>query len=466
MIYFGENVRRPEKETIFMLSSEENEMMSRVGKGTPGGELLRRYWHPVAATAQLDENPVRKIKILGEELVLYKDRKGKLGLVGPRCAHRLVHLEFGIPEQDGLRCPYHGWMYDGAGRCLEQPLEPPDSTLKHRIKIPAYPVQEMGGLVWAYLGPEPVPLLPRWDLFVRQDGFRQVIGHWLPCNWLQVMENRGDLAHVVYLHGRLFQYALEREGRLLDDPNRRYNSTMRDQEENLKRGVYTQYQPVYNQYGFTKGTLDSNQSADSPSWTVGMNPILFPYILHSGPRDRIRQVYQIGVPIDDTTTWHISYHCYVFPPKVEVPRQEVIPYADVPLKNEKGEYILDYVLGQDMVAWYAQGELVDRSQEHLATCDTCVVAYRKLLQEQIQVVRNGGEPMNVFRNPAENVRLEPPVPLQSEMRSRGQYYRTAYHKAGGGGQNYIDDDTDRYCPDKDLLQELFRRAEEVTKKAS
>lgn len=447
-----------------MLSREENERLSRVGRGTPCGELMRRYWHPIAATAQLRENPVRKIKILGEELVLFKDRKGGLGLVGPRCAHRLAHLEFGIPEENGLRCCYHGWLYDSGGRCLEQPLEPPDSTLKHRIKIPAYPVQEMGGLVWAYLGPEPVPLLPRWDLFVREDGFRQIMATMLPCNWLQVMENRGDLGHVVYLHGRLFQYALERQGRLTDDPNRRFNATMKEQEESLRRGVYTKYRPIHNEYGFTKGTLDSDQSEDSPSWQVGMNPILFPYTLHSGHRERVRQVYQIGVPVDDTATWHISYHCYVFPPEVETPRQEVISYADVPLKNEKGEYILDHVLAQDMVAWYAQGELTDRTQEHLATIDTCVFEYRKLLNEQLKIVTDGGEPMNVFRDPKKNVRIHPPVPSQSAVRSRGQYYRANYHKTGGGGWSYMDDDVDRYCPDKDLLLDLYRRAEEVEEK--
>ncbi len=447
-----------------MIGPEENDMMSRVGPGTPCGDLMRRYWHPVAVTAQLDENPVRKVKILGEELVLYKDRSGELGLVGPRCAHRLSHLEFGIPEQKGLRCCYHGWLYDKTGRCLEQPLEPPDSTYKDKIKITAYPVEEMGGLIWAYLGPEPMPLLPRWDLFVRGDGFRQIVGHWLPCNWLQVMENRGDLGHVVYLHGRLHQYVLERQGRLTDDPTRRFNATMKKQEENLKKGVYTKYRTIPNEYGFTKGTLPSDQSEDQPTWNVGMNPVLFPNTLHSGHRQRIRQVYQIGVPVDDTTTWHISYHCYVFPTEIEVPNQASPPYAEVSLKNEKGEYILDYVLGQDMVAWYAQGELVDRTQEHLTTSDRCILDYRKLLKEQIQVVKNGGEPMNVFRDPVNNERLEPPVPAQEQFRETGQYYRGNYHKVAAGGSSYMDDDVDRYCPDRELLQELYRKAEEVTKK--
>lgn len=444
-----------------MLTQEENEMLSRVGAGTPCGELLRRYWHPVAAAAELAENPVRKVKILGEELVLFKDRSGKLGLISSRCAHRAIHLQFGIPEETGLRCPYHGWLYDGAGRCLEQPLEPPESSFKDKIRLKAYPVQEMGGLVWTYLGPQPAPLLPRWDLFVRTDGFRQIIGHMLPCNWFQVMENRGDLGHAVYLHGRLFQYSLERQGRLIDDPRRRFNSTMAQQADRLRRGVYTMYRPLYNRFGFTKGFRDSNQSEAIPSWQKGMNPVLFPYLLHSGPGDGIRQVYQMGVPLDDTTTWHISYHCYVFPEEI-LPAQNRVSYAEVPLKDEKGEYILDYVLGQDMVSWYAQGEITDRTQEHLAVSDECVIAYRKLLREQIEVVRSGGEPLNVFRDPAENVHLKPPVPAANEMRG-GQFYRANYHKAGGAW-SYMDDDVDRYCPDKNLIIELFRKAEELKEK--
>ena len=449
-----------------MVTQQENELLTKVGAGTPCGTLMRRYWHPIAASAELLKNPVKKIRILGEDLVLYRDRRGQLGLISDRCLHRYMDLRFGIPEETGLRCPYHGWLYDATGRVLETPLEPVDSHIKDHVRIRACRVEELGGLVWGYLGPEPAPLLPRWDLFAREDGFRQIVTHTLPCNWLQVMENRGDLGHGVYLHGRLFQYALERLGRLTDDPNARYNAAMRQQADRLRRGAHTRYRAVPNEYGFTKASLESDQSEDSPSWHVGMNPVLFPYILHSGHRERIRQVYQIGVPLDDTTTWHISYHCYVFPPGVEVPKQDLIAHAEVPLKDDRGEYILDYVLGQDMVAWYGQGETTDRSQEHLGVSDECLVAYRKLLREQIDLVMEGGEPINVFRDPAGNTRLEPPVPSQREMRGGfaggaggGQFYRANYHKTSEGGWTYLDDDADRYSPDRDVLLDLYRQAE-------
>jgi 5,5'-dehydrodivanillate O-demethylase len=447
-----------------VLSKEDNETLTRVGPSTPGGELMRRYWHPIAPAVDLDTNPVQRVRILAEDLTLYRDRQGRLGLIGKRCAHRAVDLEFGIPEDEGLRCPYHGWMYDGSGQCIEQPLEPPDSTFKDRIHIPGYPVEEMGGLIWAYLGPRPAPLLPRWDLFVRQDGFRQVVGHRLPCNWLQVMENRGDRGHGVYTHGRQFQYALERDGRLTDDPAARYNAAMKQHNERTGRGAYMKLQPIFNEYGFTKAHMDSDQSEEeSKFWNVGSHCVMFPYILgDDGPREAIRHSYQIGVPVDDTHTWHLQYFCYVFPEGIEAPEQNSVPYAEVPLTNGRGEHILDYVLGQDMVTWYAQGEITDRSEEHLGTSDTIVIAYRKLLRDQIELVRQGGEPMNVFRDAAANRHLTPPVhSVADDMDLAGLMYRENFHKVSKGGWRYIEDDADRYCPDKELLVRLFAESERV-----
>jgi 5,5'-dehydrodivanillate O-demethylase len=457
-----------------MLTQEENELLTQVGAGTPGGDLMRRYWHPVAATSQLDDDPVRSVRILGEDLVLFRDRSGNLGLIAQRCPHRMMDLRFGIPEDEGLRCPYHGWMYDTSGRCIETPLEPPDSTFKERITTLAYPVQELGGLVWAYLGPEPAPLLPRWDLLVKEGGYRQIVMHTLPCNWLQVMDNRADLGHAIHLHGRFFQYALEKEGKLTDDPQSRYNAAVANQEDRLARGAYPRYEPRYNQFGMTKANLDSDKSEDNLTWIVGTNPILFPYLLAFGPgRRTIRQSYQMGVPIDDHTTLHIQYFCYMFPPEIGVPEQDSIPYVELPLKDERGEYILNHVLSQDMVAWYGQGEIADRTQEHLGVSDVCVIAYRQMLKEQIQVVRDGGEPMNVFRDPAKIERpelaLEPAESLRVTQENvaslaptgKPPVYTSSFHKRSKGGWLYLDDDVDRYCPDRDTIVELYRRADEM-----
>jgi 5,5'-dehydrodivanillate O-demethylase len=175
-----------------MLSREENELLTQVGRGTPMGQLLRRYWYPIAASSELIERPTKAVRILGEDLVLYRDKQGRPGLIAPQCAHRRMSMLLGIPENDGLRCPYHGWLYGSDGKCLEQPYEcaeDPDSAFKDRIRLTAYPAKELGGLVFAYLGPEPAPLLPRWDLLVRDGVLRDIGAAVIPCNWLQIMEN-------------------------------------------------------------------------------------------------------------------------------------------------------------------------------------------------------------------------------------------------------------------------------------
>jgi len=455
------------------ITPEENAKLTQVGPGTPGGELLRRYWHPVGITAKLDENPVQSVRILGEDLVLYRDRSNNLGLIGRHCGHRLVDMVFGIPEEKGLRCPYHGWCYDETGQCIETPLESPNSKLKDRVNIGGYPVEEMGGLIWGYLGPLPAPVLPKWDLFVRPDGFRQIYTHDLPCNWLQVMENRGDHGHAIYLHGRLFQYALERQGRLTDDPTGRYNAAMNTQYERLRRGAYERYRPIPNAYGMTKARMDFDQTEQDSSWTVGTNPILFPYQLAFGPFHQPRRAYQFGVPVDDTHTWHITYNCFVFPPEVEVPTQDVVPYVHIPLKDETGEYVLDYVLAQDMVAWYAQGEIADRSREQLGSSDICVIALREMLLEQMGKVERGEDPMNVFRNEADAWRPELNIPGFGEeevpdentvSHARvSQFYRGNYHKMSPAGWLYIEDDLERYSPDREFILDAFAKTEEIRK---
>src|SRR5438045_6462808 len=156
------------------LTREENERLTRVGPGTPACELLRRYWHPVAIARELtDEQPTKFIRILGEDLVLFKDKSGNAGLIQDHCAHRGASLMHGRVEERGISCAYHGWLYDTSGNVLETPPERNDAIMKH-VKQTAYPVQKFLGLYWAYLGPAPVPVIPRYDVWVRQDGTRWI----------------------------------------------------------------------------------------------------------------------------------------------------------------------------------------------------------------------------------------------------------------------------------------------------
>ena len=143
-----------------MLSIEDNELLTRGGSGTPMGELMRRYWHPIAGSAEVnDENPTKEVRHLGEDLVLFRSAAGEIGLIEPSCPHRKANLSYGVPELEGIRCAYHGWLFDVSGNCIDQPSEPVGSRFKDKVKLKAYVVEELGGLVFAYLGPLPAPLL-------------------------------------------------------------------------------------------------------------------------------------------------------------------------------------------------------------------------------------------------------------------------------------------------------------------
>jgi 5,5'-dehydrodivanillate O-demethylase len=408
-----------------MLSVKENERLTRVGPGTPVGELMRRYWHPIAASAELAKEPTKAVRILCEDLVLYKDRSGALGLIGQACAHRRVNLLYGIPEQQGLRCPYHGWLYNEKGQCLEQPAEAPDSTFKERIKLPAYPVQELGGLIWAYLGPEPAPLLPRWDLLVWDDVARDIGFAVIPCNWLQCQENSLDPVHVEWLHDWLQRYANERLGRA--DYAGMYWTNVGVSVaaiRNLKIGF------ELFEHGIIKRRVVTGTDENHPAWRIG-HPILFPNIL------RVGTFFEFRVPVDDSHTMDVVYTVHAPPKGVPLPRQESIPYYQFPVPgtDEKGQPTwekLDYTLGQDMIAWVSQGPVVDRSKEKLVESDKGVILFRRLLQEQLEKVAEGADPLNVIRDPVKNECIV----LPWEGLERGGPHHAVVPLAGGGSTKY------------------------------
>lgn len=375
-----------------MLSKEANERLTQVGMGTPMGELLRRYWHPVATVPELLEEPVLAVTVLGENLALYRSEQGELGLVSQRCPHRGASLAYGIPEEDGLRCPYHGWKFSRVGQCLEQPAEPVESTFKDKVRIPAYLVQEMGGLIWAYLGPRPAPLLPRYDLFVRDDLEREIGITRLPCNWLQIMENSLDPVHLEYLHSVYMNYVLKRQGKPPASTTKHH--------ERIAFDVF--------EYGIVKRRLWEGDPEDTDEWQVG-HPILFPNILSVGEGGRAQ--FQIRVPIDDTHTYHVWYRTKPRPAGSAAQDAASIPVLDYAYKHEDGRLVVDTVSGQDMMVWVTQGAISDRTTERLGTTDKGVILYRTLLDEQIQKVERGEDPMAVVRDAAKNM---PMIEIQRE----------------------------------------------------
>lgn len=393
-----------------MLTREENERLTRVGPGTPMGELMRRYWHPIATTAQLAGHGTRPVMLLGESLVLYRDRGGRLGLVAERCPHRRAGMIFGVPEDEGLRCAYHGWRFGASGRCLEQPYEQtenPQSTFKDRTTIKAYPVEELAGLIFAYLGPAPAPLLPRWDLYTYPAEVPREIGAAvLPCNWLQIAENALDPVHVEWLHNHFQNYVLERLGR--EDEQREPN-------RHAKIGF-----SVF-EHGIIKRRILEGQTEQDEDWATG-HPLVFPSTLKAGSARH--PVFQIRVPIDDTRTMHWWYTAHVALRGDEPQAPDAIPYYEVPVPglDAGGELqwsLIDNNSGQDIAMWFTQGAIADREEEHLGASDKGVILFRQLLQENLAKVERGEDPMNVFRDPARNVCLNLPVE-QAKLRTSGR----------------------------------------------
>ena len=436
-----------------MLTAEQNDRLTRVGPGTPMGELMRRYWQPFLPATQLDDNPVQKVRLLGEDLVCYKDRSGSYGLIGPNCAHRLVGMEYGIPQEHGIRCPYHGWCYDESGSCTDTPLEPANSRLKDNVHLKGYPVEELGGLLFAYMGPAPAPLLPPWELFVWPNAVRQIGITVIPCNWLQCHENAADATHGVWLHGFYFQYILERDG-LLETraPDRQVHRAF--QTAPRTRG-FSHIITKLDEFGLQKACVYKQELGAPRDATHWHSPTIFPHNVRVGGAGAIRQEYQIRVPIDDTHTYHIAYQVYIAPDGVELPLQDVVPYYEAPILDDAGEPILDYVLAQDMLAWWSQGELTDRTIEHLGVTDSAIVQFRNLLDEQAAIVAAGGDPMNVFRDPATMPAIiyqEPRIGADWGTRTYDVgFFRNHFH------EGYFEDDIDRYGPALTEVVELSRR---------
>ncbi len=433
-----------------MLSTAENERLTRVGPGTPMGELMRRYWQPVAVTSELNTRPTRPVRILGEDLVLYRDRSGTLGLIDRFCPHRRVDLSYGIPEEHGLRCMYHGWMMDETGQCIEQPFEEtvhPDGRFKEKVKVTAYPAQELGGLVWGYLGPEPAPLLPRWDLLAWDNVLRDIGTTVLPCNWLQCMENSLDPVHTEWLHVYLTSAVLEREGAIAD---RSEIARLAHQKIGFDRYAN----------GLVKKRVVEGTTEDDPEWTVG-HPIIFPNWLGGTTG------FQMRVPIDDTHTWHILYNVYVPPEGVELEPQEEIPGYDVPYVDEEGRAAVNFVIGQDTMAWWTQGPIAKRHLEKLGQSDVGIIMYRKLLEEQMRLVEDGLDPMNTFRDPAENEIIF----TFDEHRAPGERRLKGRRRIGGAFQalpmsgekdpdtgKLVRSPTGKYGPIARTAEEIFARA--------
>ena len=369
------------------LSVEENEVFTRVGPGTPCGEMMRRYWHPIGFSTELKGRPVRR-RLLGEDLVVFRDDQGRLGLLALRCSHRGTSLEFGHIEDGGLRCCYHGWLYNVDGKVLQTPGEPPESSFKDRVHQKAYKAQEAAGIIFAYIGPEPAPLLPRWDVLVREDGVRSLAARLMHCNFLQAVENSVDQHHFKWLH-RTPKTRLWSDEKLTSEVT-----------EFGIRDTFTRTVP--------KGSFMTVSHFLMPNMNkVGYHlneehPAAFA-ATHEG-----YEALRWRVPVDDTCTMHFTLY---FAPIVNGKASAKMPkdQQDQGLGDSvPGKYRWDESTGwiargdQDRCAQESQGPIFDRSGEHLGVSDEGVIMLRRMLKQSIEAVQQGQDPVGTVRDPVRN----------------------------------------------------------------
>lgn len=375
-----------------MISKETNELLTRVGPGTPMGAVLRRYWHPIAAVEELNEKATKAVRLLGEDLVLYKDLSGNYGLLHRHCPHRRADLSQGFVEERGLRCNYHGWLFDENGKCLAQPFEDtanPAGRYREKICQPAYQIAAKAGMLWAYMGPAPAPLVPSWEPFTWANGFSQVVFANIPCNWLQCQENSIDPVHFEWMHAN---WKIRLEGKSGYSPTH-------------KRLGFDEFD-----YGFVYRRIREDTDENDPLWTEG-RVCLWPNAFFLGSHIEWR------VPVDDENTLSVTWAFRRVPKEREPYVQQRVPYWYGPIKDAKGEWITSHVMNQDFVAWVGQGPITDRTKENLGRSDIGIARIRKRLLADVDAVAAGNDPKGLIRDPALNECVRLPLVGRNELMS-------------------------------------------------
>jgi 5,5'-dehydrodivanillate O-demethylase oxygenase subunit len=359
-----------------VLSPEKNALLTRVGPGTPMGELLRRYWMPVAGISEFDTTSIKSIRLLGENLVLYKDRGGRFGLIERHCPHRRADLAYGMVEDEGIRCSYHGWRFDQSGTCVEQPYEDianPSPKSRDGCAARAYPVRPLAGLLWVYMGPQPAPELPVYEPFTWANGFREVVLADAPCNWFQCQENSIDPVHFEWMH---------------DNWGARLKSNAAVYSAKHLKLRFEEFE-----HGFVYKRVREGGDERDPQWTVG-RVALWPIGFFLGTH------FEWRVPVDDENTLSVAWFFMRVPKGREPFVQNTIPTWKSPIRDANGRWIDSHVINQDIVAWVGQGVIADRSKEHLRSSDVGITMMRQRFFAEMERVAAGRDPLGVVRDPA------------------------------------------------------------------
>ena len=394
-----------------MLSEDLNRLVTRVGPDTGCGKLMRQYWQPAALTEELtDDRPVKAVTLMGEELVLYRRDRNEYGLIGRHCPHRGADLCFGRLEDGGLRCAFHGWLFDHDGKCLGQPAEPPGSNFHNKIAHTAYPCVERNGIVFAYMGTGNPPPLPAFDCFEAPNEYTFAFKGFVDCNWLQLNEVGIDPSHASFLHrffeddtddeayGQQFRFSTEENDMAITQVLREYDCPEIDIEQT--------------ETGIRLFALRRLSDADMH---VRVTNQIFPNAIII-PISNEMMLTQWHVPIDDTTSWWYaifsSFSETIDKERMRNDRLELYTLPDYrPRKNRDNDYGYDpeeqrtrtYTgMGEDINVhdqWAVEslGKIQDRTQEHLGAADKAIIANRKLLIRAIEVVEQGKEPEIALR---------------------------------------------------------------------
>jgi phthalate 4,5-dioxygenase oxygenase subunit len=398
-----------------MLRREDNERITRVGPGTPGGELMRRYWQPALLSEELVENdgaPVR-VRLLGEDLVAFRDTMGRIGLIDAYCPHRRASMFFGRNEECGLRCVYHGWKFDVEGNCVEIPSEPPESDFKRKVKMTSYPTHESGGIIWAFMGPaDAMDCPPDFEWLRAPVTHRHITKTYEDCNYLQGLEGGLDPVHSSFLHS------------VFTDKNR-----IRNRE---KRPVIEVEATDYGFHTYSSLRVDEERHyVRKDHYVLPFHQIRAGTRSYSGaPHPVPKNDGHIWVPIDDEKTWVFNWaisvdenapltpeYMYRFDKKDGRTKDDFIPGTYYLKQNRANDYLIDRevqktqtftgipgVNTQDYAIQEGMGLIVDRSKEHLGTTDRSIIMIRKLLLEAVAAVERGERPRGAAAKTYRNVR--------------------------------------------------------------
>ena len=385
-----------------MLSKADNEFLTASGKGTPMGDLLRRFWMPALLSAELPERdgPPKKIKILGEDLLAFRDSNGRVGIVEPHCPHRGAGLYYGRNEECGLRCAFHGWKFDVDGNCVDLPTSPPESSYKDTIKLLAYPVREWADMIWVYMGPgDRVPELPQLEMGLVPAAQRYVTKKWQDCNWVQSLEGGIDTAHFSFLHAVLTKdekeaLAIYAQSAALGDQSK---------PDDRVRWIRNDPRPKFSIVGHDAGlVIGGARKTDGAELYWRIAQFLMPNHAFA-PAAMPGEVYygQAWVPVSDTSCWVYTYSWRPDRAFTNSERTQfdggfgVHSHVDddyMPLRNQRNDYLVDRALQktssftgitgvseQDSAIQDSQGPIQDRTREHLGPTDLGIVEFRKLI---------------------------------------------------------------------------------------